>query len=45
MNILGDAVVAVYVASGEGELSTPLEEKKVSLKEKVALKEESTETV
>ncbi|AFS25358.1 dicarboxylate/amino acid:cation symporter [Chlamydia psittaci] len=39
MNILGDAVVAVYVASGEGELSTPLEEKKVSLKD------ESTETV
>ncbi|SGA33671.1 sodium:dicarboxylate symport protein [Chlamydia abortus] len=39
MNILGDAVVAVYVASGEGELSTPLEEKKV------LLKDESTETV
>lgn len=26
MNILGDAVVAVYVASGEGELLAPSEE-------------------
>lgn len=34
MNILGDAVVAVYVASGEGELLAPSEEIKGTVEEK-----------